>query len=45
MATLPNTWCQPLEAGISSYRNWRTAVWMPVRCSSQSMQTVPCGAS
>src|SRR5579872_1866732 len=36
-AMLPITWCQPLDAGISSYRKFLIAVSIPVRCSSQSI--------
>src|SRR5579871_3891010 len=36
-AMLPITWCQPLDAGMSSYRKFLIAVWMPVRCSNHSM--------
>src|ERR1700733_2193248 len=34
---LPMIWCQPAEAGMSSYRKFLTALSRPVRCSSQSI--------
>src|SRR5436190_20738204 len=37
IATLPNTWCQPADAGMSSYRNVWIAVGNPVRWSTQSL--------